>query len=147
MRKLATLGLALVALMQVSFLLTGFGRRFPYQEVQVLSIVGTLVAAYGLATGRNVALAVGLGINLVTRVLQPILGVTRLPLWATAILALGWAWGAAQAARGRSPAAGFWVLGVGHALAMLLTFSRLASSVALGLGAVGFFLAAPHVRR
>lgn len=145
-RKLAAIGFVFVALMQLVFLVTAGDRPFPYREVQVVSLVGTLVLVWGAWTGRDVGLAVGFGVNLFTRVLQPILGITRLPLWTTAILAIGWAWATVQAARGRSPAVGFWILGVGYALAMLTVFSRFGAAMALGLSAVGFFLAAPNVR-
>lgn len=146
MRRLATVGLVLVALMQGYFFVTGSDRPFPYREVQLVSVVATLAMAFSASRGPMLAFAVGAGVNFVTRVLQPILGLTRLALWANVLLALGWGVACAQAARGRSPALGLWILAIGHALSMLTAFGRMGSAVALGVGAIGLFLAAPHVR-
>lgn len=145
-RRLAALGFSLVALMQLIFLVTGGDRAFPYQEVQALSLAGTIAIVWGAWSGHDTALAGGFAVNLFTRVLQPLLGVTRLPLWSTAILVLGWTWALAQAARGRDPRMGVWILGVAHFLAALTSFARLTSTIALCLGAVGLFLAAPNFR-
>ena len=140
------MGFALVALMQLLFLVNSGDRAFPYKEVQVLSLAGTIAIVWGIATGRDVALIVGLAVNLFTRVLQPLLGVTRLPLWATAILILGWTWALASTLRGRDARIGIWILGIGHFLSMLTAFARTASVIALGIGAMGLFLAAPNFR-
>lgn len=145
MRNLAVLGIALVAIMQLVFALTSGDRPFPYREVQVVSIVGTLVLAWGVARGRTGAMVAGAAVDLVTRVLQPLLGLTRLPLWLNLLFSLGWAWMVLDAGRGRAPRAGLWVLGLGHALAMLTAGARMTAFLALGLGAIGFFLAAPNV--
>lgn len=147
MRKLAALGFGLVALMQAVFLAAGSDRPFPYREVQVVSLLGTLALVWGAWRGHDLSLAVGFGVNLFTRVLQPILGLTRLPLWATAILVVGWTWAFAESLRGRNPKVGLWILGIGHFLAMLTLFARLTATLALGLGAIGLFLAAASVRR
>ena len=147
MRRLAGIGFTLVALMQLIFLLTGGDRAFPYQEVQALSLAGTIALVWGAWRQHDMALAGGFAVNLFTRVLQPLLGVTRLPLWSTAILVLGWTWALAQAARGRDARIGVWILGLAHFLAALTTFARLTSTIALGLGAVGLFLAAPNLRQ
>lgn len=147
MRKLAALGFGLLGLMQAVFLLTGSDRPFPYREVQVVSLFGTLALVWGAWREHDVSLAVGFGVNLFTRVLQPILGVTRLPMWATAILVVGWTWAFAESLRGRNPKVGLWILGIGHFLAMLTAFGRLTATFALALGSIGLFLAAASVRR
>lgn len=147
MRKLAAIGFALVALMQLIFFLTGGDRPFPYKPVQLLSVAGTLAIVWGAWRGDDTAMAVGFGVNLLTRVLQPVLGLTRLPVWSTAILAVGWTWALANAARGRSARAGVWVLGAGHFLASFTAIGRTTAFLALGIGAVGLFLAAPNMRR
>lgn len=145
-RVLAAFGFVLVALMQLVFLVTAGDRPFPYREVQVVSLLGTVALVWGAWSARDVLLTAGLAVNLFTRVLQPILGVTRLPVWITAILVVGWIWALARSARGRSPKAGLWLLGLGHFVAALTAFSRLTALLALSLGAVGFFLAATGVR-
>lgn len=147
MRKLAALGFVLVALMQLIFLLTGNDRPFPYKEVQVISIAGTLAIAWGAWKEHDMAMAGGFAANLFTRILQPLLGLTRLPLWSTAILAVGWTWALAESARGRNPKIGVWILGIAHFLSMLTAFSRFWAALGLALGAVGLFLAAPNLRR
>ncbi|HET6404414.1 MAG TPA: hypothetical protein VFH78_07195 [Candidatus Thermoplasmatota archaeon] len=145
MRALATTGFVLLALMQLIFLATGSDRPFPYSEVQVLSLMGTLALVWGAWSGTSLALAVGFGVNLVTRVLQPVLGVTRLPAWATALLVVGWAWAFLATLRGRDPRGGVWVLAAAHFLAALVSFGRLTAAIALCLGAIGLFLAAPNL--
>lgn len=135
----------LVAAMQVYFFLTGFDRPFPYQEVQVVSFLASIACVWGAWSEHRLAFALGLGVNLVARLLQPILGVTRLPLWSSAILTAGWAIACVQAARGRDASAGAWLLALGHVLAMLTATERLGSMMALGVGAIGLFLAAPNL--
>lgn len=136
------LGFGLVALMQALFWATGADRAPPYREVQLVSLAATLALLAGLALGRDAMVAAGFAVNLLTRILQPVLGVTRLPLWITAILALGWALALVATMRGRAAGAGVWVLGAGHALALLLAWGRFDAAIALALGAAGLFLAA-----
>lgn len=147
MRKLAAIGFALMAAMQLIFLLTGADRSFPYREVQLVSLAGTLLLVWGAARHNDVALAVGFGVNLFTRILQPILGITRLSLWLNVVLSVAWTWAFADALRGRAPKAGLWILGFAHFVAALTAISRLASFLALCLGAIGCFLAATGVGR
>lgn len=145
MRGLAVFGLILVALMQIVFFVTGGDRAFPYREVQAVSFIATLAMVWGTMRGVPTALAVGAGVNLVMRVLQPVLGLTRLPLWTNALLALGWAWILADAARGRAPKAGLYVLGAAHFVSALVAESRLSAFLALCMGAIGLLLAAPSL--
>lgn len=146
MRRLAAFGFLLVTAMQVIFFATGGDRPFPYREVQALSILGTLAMAWGALRGEMLPLALGAGVNLLARVLQPLLGLTRLPLWANALLSLGWAWMLLDASRGSAARAGAWLLGAAHFLAALTATARLLSVFALCLGAVGLLLAAPSLR-
>lgn len=145
MRRLATVGLVLVALMQAFFFLSGSDRPFPYRELQIVSVAATLAMAYAIARGTTFPFAVGAGVNLVTRALQPVLGLTRLPFWANALLMLGWAWALAESARGRTPRAALWILALAHFVSALTASGRFSSLAALMLGAIGLLLAAPNL--
>ena len=147
MRSLAVFGLLLVAAMQLIFLATGGDRPAPYREIQALSIAATATIAWGAWRGHHLAMAAGSALDLLARLLQPLLGLTRLPLWANALLALGWALACLQSARRRDPAAGLWILGAAHFLAATISLSRLTAAAALTIGAAGCFLAAANVGR
>lgn len=135
-----------MALMQGIFWWHGAGRDFPYREVQAFAVGASVLAIFGVVGGRPVLFAWGLGLNAFLRLLQPVLGITRLPLWLNVLMIVGWLVACVRVARREDAQVGLWVLGAAHVFAMLWVLSALVPAVALLLGAVGFLVAAPHVR-
>lgn len=147
LRSLAALGFLLLVAMQILFVATGGDRPFPYTEVQVLSILGSLALVAGVLMGEELPLAGGFAVNALGRVAQIALGLSRLPLILNLALAVGWIWATVAAARGQSARGALWFLGAAHAVSMLWALGRFSASIGLALGATGLFLAAPHVGR
>lgn len=147
MRRLAATGFVLVAIAQVMFLIMGGDRPAPYREVQAVSILATLAIVAGLGTQRAPLIVGGLAANALMRLLQPILGLTRLPITLNLLLLVGWILAAERVFRGRDPRAGLWILAIAHAISMLFAIGRLGAAVALALAGIGLFLAAPNMGR
>lgn len=158
MRQAVVAGLGLVALMQLVFLLTAGDRPTPYAEVQALSLVATLAAAYGASRlgerpGMTI-MAAGLGVNALMRVVQFVFGLSRLPMLVGLAFLAGFAlasflcatWSSAPEAQARRLRFAFWLLALAHFVAMLVALSRFNAALGLALGAAGFALAAPNVR-
>jgi hypothetical protein len=151
-RRVAVLGLGLVAVMQLIFALTGSDRPASYVPIQLASAGASLAAAYGLARldrGGGPWMTIGFAINLVTRILQIVLGLSKLALWINVALiaAFGLAMGyAATWANGRGRPGklrvALVVLAIVHFIAMLDALSRLNAAIGLALGTAGFSMAA-----
>lgn len=143
--------------MQVWFAFTGADRPAAYVPVQVLSAAGTVAGALGLARldrGGAPWIATGMGLNVVGRLLQVVLELTRLPLWLNVALALGFgfamvvaiAWALGRPRTSRLQLA-FALLALVHFLSMLWALSRLSAAFGLALGAAGFAMAAGFTHR
>lgn len=157
MRLLAAAGLALTATMQVIFAATAGDRPFPYLEIQILAVLASLAAAWGLWRQATPAgrtwLAVGLGVNALMRFAQIAMGLSRLPLLINLALLAGYvlaAIAAAQWARGSALAPGrltvaLWLLAGAYFLSLLFAISRMTAAIALALGTAGMALAAPNL--
>lgn len=156
--RLAVLGLAMVTLMGATFVATGGDRGGLYVAVNTLSVAAALAATVGAARfPARVGLALlagGLLGQALLRGLNVLLDLTRLPVWDSALILVGWAvaGGAALAwaARPETPRPGglrwgLYLAGVGYFLALMVTLAsgRLASQAALLVGTLGLLMAAP----
>lgn len=148
-------GLGLVVAMQMWFALTAVGRPPAYLPVQAFSALGTLAAAWGLARlerGGAAWIAAGLGVNVLGRLLQLALQLTRLPIWLNVafalafgfamLVAIAWATGRPRLPRLRLA---FALLAFVHFLAMLHALARLEAAIGLALGTAGFAMTAAFV--
>lgn len=150
-RRIAVAGLALVGVMQVYFVLTGRDRPVAYGPVQGLSALATFGAAYGLSrldAGGAPWLAIGFGVNALTRVLQVVLDLTRLPPSLNFVVAAAYVLAAVVAGmdagkphrHGRVRAA-IGVLAAAHFIFMLAALSVLSASFGLAMEVAGLALA------
>lgn len=161
-RRLAAVGMGLTVAMQGIFFVTGYERGPLYVTLQVLAMLASVTAAWGIlalpARAGAIALAVGLGWNGLSRVLHMLFDLTRLSPALNWALTLGyamacagallWALAPARPARG-APwlRIGTWTLAGAYFLSAgsALSSGRLSVLFALVLGCVGFSLVAPNV--
>jgi hypothetical protein len=161
-RRVAALGMALAALMQLVFLLGGTDRGAAYEALQAVGLAAALAACWGVgalpARAGLGAFAVGMAGGALVRVLGVALSLSRVPLPVNLLLAAGylvamagailWAREPDRGARhARTVRGGAALVALGYFAATLNSFGggRLAGIVGLALGAVGFALAAPFV--
>lgn len=151
-RRVAVAGLALVGVMQLYFVLMGRDRPAAYGPVQGLSALATFGAAYGLSRldrGGAPWLAIGLGVNALTRVLQVVLDLTRLPPSLNFLVAGAYLLAAIVAGmdagkphrHGRVRTA-LWALTAAHFVFFLAALSVLTAAFGLAMEVAGFALAA-----
>lgn len=158
LRSLATFGLSLSAAMQAIFFLTGLGRGGLYLAVQLVAVLFSGTAAWGVAAGGRAgawALGAGLAGNAVVRAVSMAAGLSRLPTWVNVWILVAYAAAglfallhAARPARSLAPVRGAaWALGFGWFVAAgnAMSGGRLWALLALMLGSVGFLLAAPNL--
>lgn len=156
-RRIAVAGLLLVVAMQATFVATGGDRGPVYVAVNAVGLVaaGAMVAGawrFPDATALRL-LGGGLVAQALLRGLNVALGLTRLPVWDSALILAGWALAGASALawsfapqRPRSGLRlGLQVAGAGYFLALAVTLAsgRISAILALLGGTLGLLLAAP----
>lgn len=149
-RDFVVTGLVFLVLMQVAFLSSSPERGATYAAIQTVGLVAAIVALWGVRQGGSTpqwALASGLGLLAIIRILQTVLGISRLPLTMQYALFGSLALASASVALNWSiTKATFWVLaGVYFAGSVFaLTGGSLPGLLGLAAGMIGFSLIAPN---
>jgi hypothetical protein len=160
-RQLAVIGFGTVALAQIVFVVTGGDRGPTYVAVNALSLAAILSCAFVARRLPARRAVVGVGAALlamgVLRILNVVLGTTRVALWISFGMAAGWilagasalVWAADETTpRDALVRAGLYVVGFGYfaSLAGAVSQGRVSAILGILLACIGLLVAAPNVR-